>query len=295
MWLSGKFIGEFRSVRGVQHFNLMTVTALSRLLLVLGLFALAKLPIVHAQTQEPNLDEELPVGTILPEADADPKNLVELWNFNDQEGGGNYANTLQLRYYRTLDFSNGHKATLRLDTSTYAQYGSAYPNQNIFDTKSGTTKITLSSYGPRVSETIKTTVGLRGILPVGASNQWVIGPHAGFIYMPNEGNGVFADFSPIVRYYYGFDPKSPTPTPVRSVNFFPTLGINLTQSTQLRFWDENPIVFNVATGKSFVPIDALVIHQFTKRFFLTIGASRAVISDNFSNNHSIYGNVAYRF
>lgn len=64
-----------------------------------------------------------------------------------------------------------------------------------------------------------------------------------------------SDFSPLLRYMYCFDRKgnsfannSNQPPLARNLNIFPTLGINLFPNTQIRFWDENAIVWNTGGG-----------------------------------------------
>lgn len=134
---------------------------------------------------------------------------------------------------------------------------------------------------------------LRTILPIGAANQWLIAPHLGASYTPK--NSVVANISPLVRYFYGFDPRDPNTTLVRSLNFFPTVGFSLSEKAELRFWDENPAVLNMNNGKWFVPMDVQIVHNFDKKKYLIVGTSQGIVRDaNFYTN-STYASFGYRF
>jgi hypothetical protein len=99
---------------------------------------------------------------------------------------------------------------------------------------------------------------------------------------------LLSDFSPLVRYMYGFDSKNNSfainpsqPTLLRTLQLFSTVGLQLSRSTQIRFWDENGILYNSAGGGWFVPLDAMVTlylhwvlaNQWCKPFSLMFGQS----------------------
>ena len=101
---------------------------------------------------------------------------------------------------------------------------------------------------------------------------------------------------------YGFDSKNNTVSSnsnqgalLRTVSIFPTLGLNLTHDTQLRFWDENGIAYNTTGGVWFVPIDAMVTHRLNKNLLLAIGASKQIVQTYPEYNWSVYGKVSFNF
>jgi hypothetical protein len=220
-----------------------------------------------------------------------PLQALELWNFYDNEGDGNKANTTQIRYYIPLHKGNTN-LTLRLDTSEYSQFGASYPNQNIFDYKAGTSKITLYASTAPVNQW-SAMYGLRTLLPIGAANQWLIAPHVGASYTPK--NSVITDISPVARYFYGFDPRYPNTTLVRSLNLFPTIGFKLSANTEARFWDENPAVLNLNNGKWFVPLDIQILHNLDKTKYFVIGTSQGLVRDNNLYTNSTYVSFGYKF
>jgi hypothetical protein len=216
---------------------------------------------------------------------------LELWNFYDNVGNGNTENATQVRYYLPIEASKGD-LTLRLDTSAYSQFGASYPNQNIFDYQTGFTKITLYAKGPSSGQW-STAYGLRTLLPIGAANQWLMAPHFGVSFTPKQ--GPVTDISPLVRYFYGFDPRYPNVTLVRNLNVFPTVGFRLSAKTEARFWDENPAVVNLNNGQWFVPIDVQVIHNIDKRKYFIIGTSQGLIRDYYLYTNSTYVSFGYKF
>jgi hypothetical protein len=216
---------------------------------------------------------------------------LELWNFYDNEGDGNKANTTQIRYYIPLQKGDTN-LTLRLDTSEYSQFGASYPNQNIFDYKAGTSKITLYASTSPINQW-SAMYGLRTLLPIGAANQWLIAPHVGASYTPKS--SVIADISPVVRYFYGFDPRYPNATLVRNINFFPTIGFKLSANTEARLWDENPAVVNLNNGKWFIPFDVQLLHNLDKTMYFVVGTSQGLIRTNNLYTNSTYVSFGYKF
>lgn len=223
--------------------------------------------------------------------DEKPLQAVELWNFYDNEGDGNKANTTQIRYFIPIKTGDTN-LTLRLDTSEYSQFGASNSNQNIFDYKAGTTKISLNASTSPVNQW-STVYGLRTLLPIGAANQWLIAPHLGASYTPQ--NSVIADISPVVRFFYGFDPRYPNMTLVRTLNFFPTIGFKLSANTEARIWDENPIVLNLNNDQWFVPFDVQILHKLDKTKYFVIGTSQGLIRTNNLYTNSTYISFGYKF
>ena len=147
------------------------------------------------------------------------------------------------------------------------------------------------------------TVGARLVFPFGNNGQWAIGPQMRWLFKPREGaDTLITDFSPSLRYMYGFNAKNNSfqinpnqPTLQRNLQIYPTLGIEISPTTQLRIWDENGIIFNSAGGSWFIPIDAMIIHKLTNKFSFAIGVSKQVIDTYQQYNWSLYGKISYNF
>jgi hypothetical protein len=110
------------------------------------------------------------------------------------------------------------------------------------------------------------------------------------------------DFSPLLRYMYGFDTKNNSqvinpsqPALVRNLQVFPTIGFQLSPNTRLRFWDENGAVYNSAGGGWFVPMDAMVTHRFARNWVFAVGASKQVVQSYHQYDWSTYAKVSYNF
>ncbi|WP_162784995.1 hypothetical protein [Polynucleobacter necessarius] len=101
---------------------------------------------------------------------------------------------------------------------------------------------------------------------------------------------------------YGFEGKnnSPNVNPsqpplMRTLQLFPTLGLQLSPSTMLRFWDENGMVYNSPGGGWFVPIDAIVTHRFAKQWVFAVGASKQVVQTYRQYDWSTYAKISFNF
>ena len=73
------------------------------------------------------------------------------------------------------------------------------------------------------------------------------------------------------------------------------MGLQLNPRTQIRFWDENGILYNTAGGGWFVPLDAMVTHSISKHLLFAVGASKQVVQTFRSFDWSIYGKISLRF
>jgi hypothetical protein len=228
------------------------------------------------------------------------QSILEFWGYHDNDGGGVYDNTLKMRYYQPLSISDW-KGTLRLDTSYVSTYGVNQPNQFAGQYSAGTTMLTIWGNPPDILQKWGGTLGARIIFPFGSSGQWAIGPQVATSYKPStDSKSPLSDFSPLVRYMYGFSSSSTAsssnPTPLlRSLYLFPTVGINLSPSTQIRFWDENGMVYNTAGGGWFVPLDAMITQRLSKHTLIAIGASKQLIQTYQQYNWSIYGKLSMNF
>ena len=146
-------------------------------------------------------------------------------------------------------------------------------------------------------------VGARVIFPFGNNGQWAVGPQLGWSFVPEVNSKLHVtDFSPLMRYMYGFDTKNNSqamnpsqPALVRNLQLFPTVGFQLSPDTMLRFWDENGAVYNSAGGGWFVPIDAMVTHRLYKHWVFAVGASKQVVQTYRQYDWSTYAKISYNF
>ncbi|WP_293624399.1 hypothetical protein [Polynucleobacter sp.] len=229
--------------------------------------------------------------------------VLEFWGYHDTFGEQTQADTLKLRYYQPLHFDQW-RGTMRLDTSYVSTYGPELPQHRTGTYSAGNTMLTVWGNHPNVLKNWEGTLGGRIVFPFGNYGQWAVGPQIGTAYIPRPGsNSRLSDFSPLLRYMYGFDTKSnsfannPSQPPlVRNLNIFPTLGFNLSPDTQLRLWDENGVVWNTGGGGGwFVPLDAMVTHRLNKHFLFAVGASKQVVQSNPVYDWSFYGKLSFNF
>lgn len=229
--------------------------------------------------------------------------ILEFWGYHNYQGNQNYSDTLKLRFYHPLDIDR-FRGTIRLDTAYVSSYGPSFPSQNSGQYSAGNTMLTYWGNHPDLFPEIGANFGARLVFPFGNNGQWAIGPQVGASFKPINDEALIplADFSPLARYMYGFDTKNnsfqvnPTQPPLaRSLQLFPTLGFQLTPKTQIRFWDENGVVYNSAGGGWFVPLDAMVTHRVTKNFLFAIGASKQLVQTYNQYDWSLYGKVSFNF
>jgi hypothetical protein len=229
--------------------------------------------------------------------------VLEFWGYHDTFGEKTQSDTLKLRYYQPLQFDRW-RGTMRLDTSYVSTYGPTLPEQSSGTYNAGNTMLTVWGNHPNVLKNWEGTLGGRIIFPFGNYGQWAAGPQIGTVYIPRQGsNTALSDFSPLLRYMYGFDTKSnsfannPSQPPlVRNLNIFPTLGFNLAPNTQLRLWDENGISWNTGGGGGwFVPLDAMVTHRLNKSFLFAVGASKQIVQSYPIYDWSFYGKLSFNF
>jgi hypothetical protein len=229
--------------------------------------------------------------------------VLEFWGYHNTTGDQVQNDILKLRYYQPLAFDQW-RGTMRLDTSYVSTYGPSLPAQSSGTYNAGNTMLTIWGNHPNVLKNWEGTLGGRIIFPFGNSGQWAAGPQVGTVYVPKQGdNSRLSDFSPLLRYMYGFESKgnSLTYTPnqpplVRNLNIYPTLGFNIYPNTQIRFWDENGITWNTGGGGGwFVPIDAMITHRLNKSFLIAVGASKQVVQSYPVYDWSFYGKLSFNF
>jgi hypothetical protein len=228
---------------------------------------------------------------------------LEFWGYHNTYGEQTQSDTLKLRYYQPLQFDQW-RGTMRLDTSYVSTYGPTLTEQSSGIYNASNTMLTVWGNHPGILKNWEGTLGGRIIFPFGNNGQWALGPQIGTVYVPTQGSDSrLSDFSPLLRYMYGFDAKgnsfanNPSQSPlVRSLNIFPTLGLNILPNTQLRLWDENGISWNTGGGGGwFVPLDAMVTHRLNKHFLFAVGASKQLVQSYPIYNWSIYGKLGFTF
>lgn len=228
--------------------------------------------------------------------------VVEFWGYHNGYGNENFSDTARLRLYEPIQLGNWN-GMFRLDTSWVSKWGPADPGQSSGQFSAGNTFITVWGRPPPFLPNWGVNLGARLIFPFGNNGQWAIGPQIGSVFKPKDpSKTILADFSPLVRYMYGFDTKNNSfqanpnqPPLLRTLNLFPTVGLQLTPTTQIRFWDENQIIYNTAGGGWFVPIDAMLTQSINKHLLVAIGGSKQVIQTYQSYDWSIYGKISVRF
>ena len=229
--------------------------------------------------------------------------VLEFWGYHNTFGEQTQSDTLKLRYYQPLQFDQW-RGTMRLDTSYVSTYGPTLTEQSSGTYNAGNTMLTVWGNHPSILKNWEGTLGARVVFPFGNNGQWAAGPQIGTVYVPNKGSDSrLSDFSPLLRYMYGFDTKSNSfasnpnqPPLVRNLNIFPTLGLNISPSTQLRLWDENGIVWNTGGGGGwFIPLDAMVTHRLNKSFLFAVGASKQVVQSYSVYDWSFYGKLSFNF
>lgn len=229
--------------------------------------------------------------------------VLEFWGYLNTLGEQAKNDTLKLRYYQPLAFDQW-RGTMRLDTSYVSTYGPTLPQQTSGTYSAGNTMLTIWGNHPATLKNWEGTIGGRIIFPFGNNGQWAAGPQIGTVFVPTEGSkSKLSDFSPLLRYMFGFDMKgnsfanNPNQPPLaRNLNIFPTLGFNILPDTQVRFWDENGIVWNTGGGGGwFVPLDAMVTHRLNKHFLFALGASKQIAQSYPVYDWSFYGKLSFNF
>ena len=228
--------------------------------------------------------------------------VLEFWAYHDYQGSDNYQNTLRLRYYNPLE-AGEWKGRIRLDTAYVANYNSDSSSNNSGQYSAGNTMVTIWGQDRTFLKPLGALVGARVTFPFGNNGQWAVGPQLGWSFLPEVDSLLHVtDFSPLIRYMYGFDTKNNSPTvnpsqPAlqRNLQLFPTIGFQLTPNTMLRFWDENGVVYNSAGGGWFVPIDAMVTHRLAKHWVVAVGASKQLVQTYRQYDWSTYAKVSFNF
>lgn len=235
------------------------------------------------------------LGLVNASQDRSENRTLEFWGYHEYDGSQNYADTLKLRYYNPLNIGDWH-GTLRLDTAYTAAYGPLLPAQSTGTYSANNAMVTI--WGGKAGWL--GNVGARVVAPLSDVGQWLAGPQVSTSFTPaGSSKSLLADISPLARYMIGFNAKAPsgvTPPPLASrLELYPTVGLNLGPSTQIRFWDENGVLYNAAGGGWFVPIDAMVTQRINKNLLFAIGGAKQVVQTYQFYNWTVYGKVSLTF
>ena len=235
------------------------------------------------------------LGLINASQERSQDHILEFWGYHDYLGSQNYLDTLKLRYYNPLNLGDW-RGTMRLDTAYTASYG---PQQSAQGTGSFSPNNAMLTIWGGQSGWLG-NIGARVYAPLSNSGQWLAGPQVSTSFKPaGSEKNILSDISPLARYMFGFNPKAPagtSPPPIASqLELYPTIGLNLSPSTQIRFWDENGAVFNAAGGGWFVPIDAMVTQRISKNLLVAIGGAKQVVQTYQLYNWSVYGKISLSF
>ena len=234
------------------------------------------------------------LGLVNASQDRSENRILEFWGYHEYDGSQNYADTLKLRYYNPLNIGDWH-GTLRLDTAYTAAYGPLLPAQSTGTYSANNAMVTI--WGGKAGWL--GNLGARVVAPLSDVGQWLAGPQVSTSFTPASSKSLLADISPLVRYMIGFNAKAPSgfsPPPLASrLELYPTVGVNLGPSTQIRFWDENGVLYNAAGGGWFVPIDAMVTQRINKNLLFAIGGAKQVVQTYQFYNWTVYGKVSLTF
>ena len=228
--------------------------------------------------------------------------VLEFWGYHNYQGNDNYQNTLRLRYYSPIN-AGVWRGRIRFDTAYVANFNSITSAGNSGQYSSGNTMVTVWGQDKYFLKPLGALVGARLTFPFGNNGQWAVGPQLGWSFLPEIDSLLHVtDFSPLIRYMYGFDTKNNSfsvnpnqPALQRNLQVFPTVGFKITNNTMLRFWDENGVVYNSAGGGWFVPIDAMITHRLTKNWVIAVGASKQVVQTYQQYDWSSYAKLSLNF
>lgn len=229
--------------------------------------------------------------------------VLEFWGYHDYQGGGDFQNTLKIRYYNPIEVGDW-LGRIRIDSSINSNYGLGMPGSSSSQYSAGNTMVTVWGQDRySLLRSFGALVGARVVFPFGNNGQWAVGPQLSWSFTPEIDTILrVTDFSPLIRYMYGFDAKNnsmaanPSQPPLqRNLQLYPTVGFKLSSNTMVRFWDENSIVYNSAGGGWFVPIDAMITHRLTKNLVFAVGASKQLVQTYQQYNWSTYAKVSVNF
>ncbi len=247
---------------------------------------------IHAAENLPN---QPILGLVNTSQNWSEDHILEFWGYHSYLGSENYDDTLNLRYYNPINIDTWH-GLVRLDTAYSAFYGPLLPNQSTGNFSANNAMLTI--WGGQADWFAN--LGARLYAPLSNQGQWAIGPQVSTSFKPADpSKHLLADISPLARYMFGFNSKAPSGTPLLPVfnrlELYPTIGLNLGPNTQLRFWDENGILYNSTSGGWFIPIDAMLTYRLNKHLLLAVGAAKQVVQNYQVYDWTAYGKISINF
>lgn len=133
---------------------------------------------------------------------------------------------------------------------------------------------------PDVAKDFRLRTSVRFVFPTGGqspfgSDQWQVAPGVGFNWrLPELLRGVTV--APYARYFFGFDPRSQRVKTVRNLNIFPSVDFRLAGNWALSLYPEQAISYDDRTNQWFVPIEAMLVNQPSKKFSYGFGGAYAL-------------------
>lgn len=221
--------------------------------------------------------------------------ILEFWGYHEYDGSENYVDTLKLRYYNPVNIGDW-RGTIRLDTAYTSPYGPQLPAQSPGAYSANNAMITI--WGGKAGWF--GNLGARVFAPLSNTGQWLAGPQVSTSFVPtSREQTLLSDISPLARYMIGFNTKAPagvSPPPLASrLELYPTVGLNLGPSTQIRFWDENGAIYNAAGGGWFIPLDAMLTQRLNQNLLVAIGGAKQVVQTYQLYQWSVYGKMSLTF
>ncbi len=221
--------------------------------------------------------------------------ILEFWGYHEYDGSENYVDTLKLRYYNPVNIGDW-RGTIRLDTAYTSPYGPQLPVQSPGAYSANNAMITI--WGGKAGWF--GNLGARVFAPLSNTGQWLAGPQVSTSFVPtSREQTLLSDISPLARYMIGFNTKAPagvSPPPLASrLELYPTVGLNLGPSTQIRFWDENGAIYNATGGGWFIPLDAMLTQRLNQNLLVAIGGAKQVVQTYQLYQWSVYGKMSLTF
>ena len=237
-------------------------------------------------------------GSVAAESAAQDNQFVN-WLFFQQNTPSTERWEYDPRLLIPFDLPNGWRFTQRVDVPFY------YTNKSGPDNAGGGWKADISDMyveeiftTPEVAKKLTLLASVRFVFPTGGKSpfgkdQWQWAPALGLSYeMPEALHGVTV--APLARYFSGFDVGEGTKRQ-QLLDLYPTVAFGLDERWSLAFYPENPIDYNVATRKWFVPIDLLLNYRISKSMEASFGGASAIVKDDPEYQFIVYGRVLVHF
>ncbi|OAI50923.1 hypothetical protein AYO46_09015 [Betaproteobacteria bacterium SCGC AG-212-J23] len=202
------------------------------------------------------------------------------------------------RFYIPFALEGGGTFTQRIDLPMYYldKVGADNPNG---DWKAGIGDwfVEEAYLSPEVASNTKWSTSLRLIFPTGGaspfgSQQYQWAPSAGLVFaMPEQK----LTFNPVLRYFMSYHATSATAAQVRRLDIYPTVTQGFAEGWSVSLWNENPIDYNEATKKWFVPLDVLLLKRYSRALEFGFGGAYGMKKDDPQYKSIVYGRVTLYF